>query len=331
MTVIVCPNLAVDRILTSAGLIPGEMTRCRALRQQAGGKGANVVRALRILGGESAPPGRLLGFAAGQTGRLFAHLVVEEGLEVELVACDGEMRVSTVVLGEDGSVTRLYELGPEIRGRDEQGLLAAVVGRPAAPGEWAVVDGAAPPGASDGFYASVSDGLRAAGYRVLVDAAGTQLAHAVASRPELVKVNLAEARSAFDRGEHLEEKDGHEGRDHHALALEGLELSRRLVAAGAESAIVTLGAAGAVGLAGGVEYRVTTPAVVAVNTVGSGDCFAAGLVHCLERGRLMGEALALAAGAAAANAASRINGSFDLGLARELAGRASVSPPVSAR
>ena len=111
------------------------------------------------------------------------------------------------------------------------------------------MSGAAPPGASSGFYAALVRGAREAGYRVLVDATGEQLAGALAERPELVKVNLAEACSAV--GEPFARcRDERTGAPED-LAAEGVELSRRLVAAGAVSAIVTLGAAGAVGVIAG--------------------------------------------------------------------------------
>ena len=212
MTLVVCPNLAIDRMLTAAAVLPGGTMRCRAIRTQAGGKGANIVRAQRALGGDG--PGAagggaagggtrplLAGFAAGRGGRLIAELAHEEGLELKVVVTGGEARVSTVVLGDDGSVTRLYELGPEIRRDDERALVALVAAHPAATGEWAVVTGAAPPGVSPGFYAALVRAARAAGYRVLVDATEEQLSGALAERPDLVKVNLPEACSAVGRPE----------------------------------------------------------------------------------------------------------------------------------
>ena len=70
MTYILCPNLAVDRVLEVDAVQPGGTMRCRALNEQAGGKGANVARALRALGGAQL----LAGFAAGHNGRLIAEL-----------------------------------------------------------------------------------------------------------------------------------------------------------------------------------------------------------------------------------------------------------------
>jgi len=336
VTLVVCPNLAVDRMLAAAAVLPGGLMRCRALRTQAGGKGANVVRALRALGAgdearggghDPAPSAPLLaGFAAGRGGRLIAELAGEEGLALDVVVVGGEARVSTVVLGDDGSVTRLYELGPDIGPQDERSLIGLVRGHTAAPGEWAVVTGAAPPGVSPGFYAALLQAARASGYRLLLDATDEQLTGGLTERPDLVKVNLAEACSAVGRpGAHCEDERND---SRAALVSEGLELCHRLAAAGAGDAVVTLGAAGAVATLRGRDWQVHTGPVAVVNPVGSGDCFAAGLVLAFERGDTPGAALSLAAGAAAANAASPFNGDVDPALALGLAGGASVGPLI---
>jgi len=337
MTYILCPNLAVDRVLEVDAVRPGGTMRGRALNEQAGGKGANVARALRALGGAS----RLAGFAAGHNGQLIAELADDEGLEIELVAIGCEARVSTVVLAAEGPPTRLFEHGPDIDAAAERALVAAAAARPAQPCEWAIVDGAAPPGSSGGFYGALCHALRASGYRVMIDATGTQLAGALRERPDFVKVNLEEACSAVgapaDAGSpaacaDAAESDGSEPGDAagpEGLAAAGLELSRRLVAAGAGSAVVTLGSAGAAGLVDGGEWLVRTPPVRAVNTVGSGDCFAAGLLLGFEHGDAVEAALRAAAGAAAANAASPLTGHFDLGVAHDLSARAIAGPPAT--
>ena len=108
--------------------------RARLLSQQAGGKGANVVRALRALGGG----GLLAGFAAGGGGRLIAETATAEGMAVEFVAIEGEARVSTVVLAEGAAPTRLFEYGPRVAPGEERALLAVARARAAGPasGRW---------------------------------------------------------------------------------------------------------------------------------------------------------------------------------------------------
>lgn len=323
MTLVVCPNLAIDRVLAATDVRPGTTMRCRALFQQAGSKGANVARALGVLGGGAL----LTGFAAGHAGRLFADLAAGEGLEVDLVPGVGEVRVSTVVLADDGRVTRLYEYGPRIGLAEERALTHAVAAHHAAAGEWALVTGAAPPGAAAGLYAGLVGTLHAGGYHVMVDATEAQLAGTLAAGPDFVKVNLDEACTAVGGPyAHCVDASRAPGGERRA---EALELSRRLVAAGAASALVTAGAAGAAGLVGNAEWWVHAAPVTVVNPVGSGDCFAAALLLGAERGLPTAAALALAAGAAAANAMTARTGHFNAAVARELAGRASVGPPGS--
>ena len=67
--------------------------------------------------------------------------------------------------------------------------------------------------------------------------------------------------------------------------------------------------------------------MISVNSVGSGDCFAAGLTLALQRGDGAAAALRLAVAAGAANATSPYNGEVDPALVVELAGGAFAGPP----
>jgi tagatose 6-phosphate kinase len=319
VTLVVCPNLAVDRVLQLEHLHAGDMLRARCLQQQAGGKGANVIRSLRALGGA----GLLLGFAGGHTGRLIAELADEEDIELEFVTLVGEARICTVFLEGDGRRTDVFEYGPTIEAADERALVEAVRALPAAADEWAVLNGSAPPGAAPGFYAALVVALRRSGYRVLVDATGEQLRGALTEQPDLVKINMAEATGATGDGGGSEDPEfGHPPADHtHETARQAC---RRLVELGARAAIVTRGAAGAVGLVGGVLFSVSTPPVQTINAVGSGDCFAGGLIVGLEQRLELPAAIPLAAAAGAANATTAGTAEVDAGLAHQLAAAATV-------
>ena len=349
VTLIVCPNLAVDRVLRAVQLEPGSLNRLRCLQHQAGGKGTNVARALRALGGR----GLLVGLAAGSTGRLIGELAAAEGLEALLVVSDGEARISNVILEHDGRVTQLYEHGPGIDAATTAALLETVREQAATDDGWAIVNGHAPPGAGPDFYARLVRALQDGGRRVMIDAAGPQLSHALAAHPDFVKVNALEACSAVgdpaapsDPGAAAALVAGEAGGadaapafmparhgdcDVVSAALDeagrvelGRELCRRLVEAGAGRAAVTIGAAGAVALADGLAYHVRTEPVAAVSTVGSGDSFAARLLLGLERGEDMEAALAEAAAAASANAASPLTAHLDPRQVARLAGGAAV-------
>ncbi|MBN2205316.1 MAG: hypothetical protein JW767_09870 [Thermoleophilia bacterium] len=338
MTLIVCPNLAIDRVLLAARLEPGNLHRLRCLQHQAGGKGANVARVLKALGGR----GLLVGVAAGSTGRLIGELAVAEGLDVLLVAVSGEARVSNVIIEGDGRVTEVYEHGPAIDAATVTALLETVREQARADDGWAIVNGHAPPGAGPDFYARLVRALRGAGRRVMIDAAGPQLWHALAAGPDFVKVNALEACSAVGDPAAAGDAPGeaaaaltadeagaadappaflpadHGDCDAVSATLDdtgrvarGLELCRRLVEAGASRAAVTIGAAGAVALADGLTYHARTEPVGVVSTVGSGDSFAARLLLGLECGEELGASLAGAAAAASANAGTPLTAHLD--------------------
>ncbi len=291
MTLVVCPNLAIDRVLLAARLAPGNLHRLRCLQHQAGGKGANVARALRALGGRAL----LVGLAGGSTGRLIGELAAAEGLDILLVAAEGEARISNVVIESDGRVTELYEHGPEMDAATAVALLETVRGQTGDEDGWAIVNGHAAPGSGPDYYARLVRTLHEGGRRVMIDAAGPQLANALKARPDFVKVNALEACSAVGdpaahrpaagrAGDASASAAGDEGAaaaltadeagradappafipadhgecdvvsaslDDAGRIARGLELCRRLVEAGAGRAAVTIGATGAVALADG--------------------------------------------------------------------------------
>jgi fructose-1-phosphate kinase PfkB-like protein len=359
MILVVSPNLAVDRVLELDALRLGATNRADCLVQQAGGKGANVCRALRTLGGE----GLLLGFAAGHVGELVARLAVDEGIELLVVVADGESRISTILLDGDGRHTDVFEEGPEIDAGLERALTEAIAQMPAGEGDWALVTGSAPPVASRGFYAGLVETLRGGGYRVMVDATDEQLRGALAAKPDFVKINLREAAGAT--GVSTPAPAACEGDlappaapaviytlatrppvDRPAPVLDAAPeyaeppspavwaaecrssaetCCRRLVELGAGAACVTLGALGSVALVDATVMVMAAPPVQTVNPVGSGDVYCAGLLVGFARGHSFAEAVPLAVGAAAANAATVGTACFAAAAARRLATAAALT------
>ena len=253
MTLVICPNLAIDRMLAGDLVRPGGMTRCRALRTQAGGKGANVLRATRALGGE----GLLTGFAAGRGGRLIAELARRRGARARGASpTDGEARVSTVVLGDDGSVTRLYEFGPGGRAGRRAGA-AGPRRRP--PGRAGRVGRGHRSGAA-GRLARLLRRPRPHGPRP--PATGCWSTRPASSWPARWPSGPTSSRSTSRRPARPSARpelhcDDEKEAAPEALDAEGLGLCRRLVDAGADGAVLTLGAAGAVAVLDGAEWRVT--------------------------------------------------------------------------
>jgi tagatose 6-phosphate kinase len=129
----------------------------------------------------------------------------------------------------------------------------------------------------------------------ILDAAGEPLRRALAARPDVVKPNRAELRRTLN----VSVESDQELRD----------AMKRLIDAGPQWAIVSAGKAGAVISDGEHFWRVASPAVKAVNPIGSGDALAGGLACAIaERGESLPHACKLGVACGAANAMTQLAG-----------------------
>jgi 1-phosphofructokinase family hexose kinase len=153
-----------------------------------------------------------------------------------------------------------------------------------------VFSGSVPPGLSDDVYAQWIRMASAAGARTVLDTAGPALAGGIAASPNLVKPNRLEVEE-FLRMRIADERD---------LVAAG----RWLLQHGAGTAVISLGADGALSAGPDGLWRATAPAVAAGRTVGAGDAMVAGLAYALERALPAVDALRLATALGSAAAAS---------------------------
>jgi 1-phosphofructokinase family hexose kinase len=309
--VIVCvaANPSIDRLFEVTRVRVGEIHRPDAFVMVPGGKGINVARAAHSLGADVIATGIL----AGHAGRWLAEALEGEGVPGAFAWTAGETRSSLSVADRDTeSLTEFYERGDDI-GPDGWSRLEDVV-RGALPGAaWMTMSGNLPPGAPEDGYARLIEIARAAGVRTALDAREGALAAGVDARPDVVKVNAEEASWLL----------GSEVDDLAAARTAATAIRERLHPGAA--GIVTFGAEGAI--AAGPEGSLLHGRLYAKGPypVGSGDAFLGGLLTALERGVGWRDALALALGAAAANAELRGAGRLDPLRADELMRRAEIA------
>jgi 1-phosphofructokinase family hexose kinase len=294
MILCVTPNPALDHTLTVPGLRLGEVGRATDSFIAAGGKGLNVARVVRRLGGAALCAG-LLG---GLSGRQLAELAEREGLPAIWTWFAGETRTSVILLDpQGGDATVVNEPGPAVTADDWVRLTADVL-RAAEGNEYVCLSGSLPPGSTPQLFAELLRALVAAGQRVWVDSSAAALAAALAVDSVGIKVNGAEAAQIV---EHPVE--------HPAAALAA---ARALQQGSSRPIILTLGKHGAImaGATGG--WHAQPPALQIVSSVGSGDAFFAGLVVALSHGLSEQAALRQAVAAGAANALTIGGGRLEL-------------------
>jgi 1-phosphofructokinase family hexose kinase len=287
--VIVClsANPSIDRLFEVERLVKGDIHRPAGFVQVAGGKGLNVARAAHALGADVGA----IALLRGHGGRWLQEALEAEGVRGEFVWTHGESRSSLSVADrETAGLTEFYEHGSVAPEAAWVELTHAAIARCAA-GDWLTMSGSMPRGAPDEGYRDLIEEARGAGVRVALDADGERLRLALGARPDVVKVNVAEAGALLGVPTAR--------RDDSLIAASKL---RDLAGGDGHAGIVTRGSQGVMlaapdgSLYEGVLY------VRGRYPVGSGDSFLAGLVTALDAEGSWEDALRLALGAGAANA-----------------------------
>jgi 1-phosphofructokinase family hexose kinase len=292
--VIICvtPNTAVDRTLIVPGFRVGEVFRPIATLVAAGGKGANVARAIQVLGGSA----RCAGLLGGGSGRLVAELAAREGLDAVWTPIDGETRTCTIIVAPDrGEATVINEAGPLVSdpewARFEDDVLRAAAGA-----DTVCFCGSLPPGVPATAFARMIAAARASGTPAWIDSSGMALEAALTVAPTGIKINGAEAGALL----------------HHAIddVRPALAAAAALRQSGIGAVVLTLGRLGAILAHETGRWWAEPPIVPTVSAVGSGDAFLGGLVLALTDGMPLAEALRHGVAAGAANARSAGGGAF---------------------
>ena len=297
MIVTLTANPSLDRTIElPVPLERGSVQRGTSSRQQPGGKGVNVSRALVACGVASTA------VLPGQDSDPVLTALAAAGIPVRNLRIGAPIRSNITLTEPDGTTTKINEPGPELSEADANALVELVV-TASAHADWLVLAGSLPPGLAPDYYARVIRAVRDraaaagnAGPRIAVDTSGAPLAGVLASqeRVDLVKPNAHELAEATDVG------DGDALESDPAAAAAA---ARLLFARGVGAALVTLGARGAMLVTPTEAWIAAAPSIVARSTVGAGDCALAGYLLAVTRGHSDMEALAqaVAHGTAAAS------------------------------
>jgi 1-phosphofructokinase family hexose kinase len=277
-------NPVLDKAVSVRRLEPGMIHRLRLMREDFGGKGINVSRALRALG----IPSRLIGFFGGRTGQFMVRGLSSAGYNVHAIEAEGETRQNITLLDEArDQYTKFNEPGPVVGARPLAELQDRIE-QTAAPGDLWAFSGSLPPGAPDDLYAHCIRLVQAHDAHAFLDTSGPALRAGLAARPFGLKPNSEEAAELLGTTLTTDEE--------HATA------ARWLQAQGAGFVALSRGERGITLAVAGSVLLATPPAVRARSPVGAGDAALAGLLWAVLDGCTPAEtaARAVACGTAAA-------------------------------
>ncbi len=261
MVVTVSMNPAIDKTVEIPCLQPGGLNRITRVEYDAGGKGINVSKTIRELGGESIAAG----FLGGNAGKMIENVLNEKQIRHDFIWVEGETRTNTKVFEINGAVTELNEPGPVITPEQIEGLLEKLSGY-ADKNTLFILAGSIPNSVDKDIYARIIRLVHKKGAKVLMDADGELFRCALAAGPDMIKPNRVE----------LEE---YAGFDYRTSDRELFGTAKGLADKGIGTVAVSIGKSGAIFVRPGYAAKCPALSVKAHSTVGAGDAMVAALAY----------------------------------------------------
>ena len=184
-------NPALDKAVMVSRLSLDLLNRVTVLRTDPGGKGINVSKVVKKLGGDSTPYVIL----AGDTGDTIKGMLAEAGIECRSFDIDGETRTNLKIVDPvSNTQTYINEAGPEVTDELLDKMLAELLGM-VHEGDIVVLAGSLPLGASADTYRDWTLALKEAGVSVYLDTDGSNLCSGLEGVPYFVKIYQVELAS----------------------------------------------------------------------------------------------------------------------------------------
>ena len=299
---------AAQRVMVFRQVTMDAVNRAVTTVDGAAGKSVNVAKVLKALGEHPVATG----FLGGDRGQDVRALMEAQGVEMEFVEVSARTRQCITVFDKSANThTELVEESQPVPATAYEQLMQ-IIQRRVKGCRGVVMSGTITPGGPTDLYSRGTQLAHEAGAISIVDAQGAALAQALGAKPGLVKPNRPELGATV----------GHELKDETAVMSAMRELHER----GAQRVVITAGKEPALAFDGRRFWRVHAPRIEALNPIGSGDAFTAGLLWRLLRGEDLGEACRWGSASGTANALTIMAGEVHLQDVERLVKEVKVEP-----
>ena len=265
-------NPAIDKSAMVDKIIPEAKLRCVSVKNEPGGGGINVSKALGRLGMDS-----LAVFTAGgHNGNLLQDLLSQQKIASRVISVDVETRENFIVL--ESSTNNQYRFNIQASpvnpsaAQDCLDLLQNLKTNPS----FIIASGSLPNGIPENFYAEVAKWAASINAKFILDTSGKPLELAAREKVFLLKPNLSELRQLAGKDE-LSKEDA-------VIAAQKIISTRNC-----EVIVVSLGAEGALIITKDLHEFIAAPNVKKQSTVGAGDSMVAGMVYMLSQHKTLQE------------------------------------------
>lgn len=287
-------NPAIDVRYNVEKLDTGNINRTISIEKNAGGKGINVSRIIKKLGGDVLATG----IVGGHTGKLFLSKLDKDGIKNNFIKTDFETRTCIAVI--DKSTEKITELLESAEGKEKdfENFLKKYIsilesGVKLVCGSGSILNGIQ----KDSYNILINEASKR-GIKFILDTSGDTLIKGIEAKPFLIKPNQDELEDMFNKK--------------FSTVNEIIEAARKIVKKGVKNVMVTLGGNGAVLVTENEVYRAFLPKVEIKNTVGSGDSVIGGFAHGISEGKSLRESFKLGIACGTTNAMLETTGSIDL-------------------
>ena len=269
-------NPSIDQLITVERLVKDDANRATGITLYPGGKGVNVSKVVRELGGATQAHVLLGGFVGGYWKRLVA------GMDIPYVATatEGETRINSILTDlKDRTQTRISAPGPQVPKKALQLFLKRLLSSRPRPFFWAL-GGSLSLGMKPDTYARLIRCLQGSqGVPCILDTDDQALQKGVEAKPFMIKPNEYEMQRLT-------------GKKFTAIG-DYIPAARELVHRGIRIVIVSLGKKGALFVTEKEVFHASGLRVPEKSKVGAGDSLIGGVALGLARKMTLREAAKL--------------------------------------
>lgn len=289
MILVINLNASVDKRYEMEDIQKGQVMRARYVENTPGGKGLHVANVVTILKEDCIVTG-LLG---GKSGEFIEKRIKEYGIKQDVVKISDETRSCLAFITDDLMQTEVLEPGPEVSEIELQCFLDKymdLIGRATI----VVASGSVPENVPNNIYRKLIEIANSKGKRFLLDTSGELLREGIEGEPYFIKPNIDEIEALTGRK---------------VTSIENaIREIKEFQSKGIKFVAISLGAEDSIAGFEGKFYKVNIPKVEAVNPVGSGDSYVAGVAAAIQRGYKIEDTLKFAAACGTANALEKETG-----------------------
>lgn len=300
MIITVTLNPAVDKTLGINDFSIGNVNRVSTARLDAGGKGINVSKVIKNLGGKS----KAVGILAGNNGRFIKDYLDSIEIENDFLFIDGETRTNIKIVDEvNHTNTDINEYGPQVSDKELDALFSKF-SNIADDNLILVLSGSIPRNADKQIYKLWAGKAKENGAKVILDADGKLLKHGIESGPYIIKPNIHELEEFF--GKKINGID------------ETVRFSKKLLDYDIEIIVVSLGEEGALFIKKDTIIWAHGIKAAVKSTVGAGDSMVAALAFAANKNYDFEEAVKLSVACGTASVMTSGTQAADLNTINEL-------------